>query len=62
MAPSVPPTAITPKSRLLCSSEKRSAIRPQKTMVANRLKTLNQTKKTIPLVSPMVAGAITSRA
>jgi hypothetical protein len=62
MAPSEPPTAITPKSRLLCSSEKRSAIKPQNTIVAKRLKTLYQTKKTIPLVSPMAVGAITSRA
>jgi hypothetical protein len=62
MAPDVPPTAITPKSRLLCSSENRSAIRPQNTIVANRLNTLNQTKKTIPLVSPIAAGVITRTA
>ena len=57
IAPSVPPTAITPKSRLLCSSENRSAMSAQNTIVANRLKTLNQTKNTIPLTSPTLAGA-----
>jgi hypothetical protein len=62
IAPNVPPTAITPKSRLLCSSEKRSTIRAQKTIVAKKLNTLNQTKKTIPLASPMAAGANTNRA
>ena len=43
MAPVVPPTAMLPKSRLLCSSEKRSAIKAQNTIVMNRLKTLIQT-------------------
>jgi hypothetical protein len=43
IAPSVPPTAISAKKRLLCSSEKRSAISAQNTIVTNRLKTLNQT-------------------
>ena len=43
MAPSVPPTAMTPKIRLLCSSVNRSAISAQNTIVLNRLKTLNQT-------------------
>ena len=62
IAPSVPPTAITPKSRLLCSSANRSAISAQNTIVANRLKTLNQTKNTIPLASPMAWGAPTRTA
>ena len=43
IAPMVPPTAIAPNSRLLCSSEKRSAMSAQKTIVLNRLKTLYQT-------------------
>jgi hypothetical protein len=43
MAPKVPPTATTPKSRFDCSSENRSTMRAQKTVVLNRLKTLNQT-------------------
>jgi hypothetical protein len=43
IAPMVPPTAIAPNSRLLCSSVKRSAISAQNTIVANRLKTLYQT-------------------
>ena len=43
IAPRVPPTATTPKSRFDCSSENRSTMSAQKTMVLNRLKTLNQT-------------------
>ena len=61
MAPSVPPTLMTPKSRLLCSSANRSAMSAQKTIVENRLNTLNQTKNTIPLTSPIAVGALTRR-
>ncbi len=43
MAPRVPPTATTGNSLFDSSSEKRSAISAQNTMVLNRLKTLNQT-------------------
>ena len=57
-APNVPPTAITPNNRFPSSSEKVSAINPQKSIVTKRLNTLYQTKKTIPLVLPMVAGLL----
>ena len=43
IAPMVPPTARTPKMRLLCSSVNLSAISAQNTIVLNRLNTLNQT-------------------
>jgi hypothetical protein len=42
IAPRVPPTAITPNSRLLWASVKRSAIKAQNTIVTKRLKTLYQ--------------------
>ena len=43
IAPRVPPTAMAPKSRFDCSSENRSAISAQNSIVAKRLNTLNQT-------------------
>src|SRR5690606_9915111 len=43
IAPLVPPTAMAPDGRLLCSSEKRSAMRAQNAVVMNWLKTLIQT-------------------
>src|ERR1043166_6388189 len=43
--PSEPPTAIKPKRRFPCSFVNRSVMKPQNTAVANRLKTLTQTKK-----------------
>ena len=38
------------------------AMSAQKTIVANRLNTLNQTKNTIPLASPIASGAATRTA
>ena len=42
--PSVPPTAINPKSRLPCDRVKTSAMNAQNIVVAKRLKTLTQMK------------------
>ncbi len=44
MAPSVPPMARKPNSRLPCSSLKRSLMSPQKSDTTERLKTLSQMK------------------
>jgi hypothetical protein len=51
-APTVPPTATNPKSRLACSGRKRSAIRDQKIETTKRLKTDVHTKKTRPAQMP----------
>ncbi len=44
-APAVPPAAMKPYRRFACAVSKRSAIRLQNTLTANRLNTDTQTKK-----------------